>query len=598
MLTVVGSLFDDNHDPIREGTIHLYTDQNKFLAVFTTDREGNFNVNLKSPLPPQLIFRQCQEKSMLADLDGISEQLRKDMAFLKGRTEVAEITYLVVAEIVNSTMNVGQLTLSSPYPKEQVPLSYWFNLGSTVAHTFLLKGLDSIKHKISSSAEYTSADVQAAYGFGSVPLTAENTFKMLTNGICPIYFKRSVDGFLLAEINWDPYNFDKLGSLPNTKLLFDDGVSKSNPPLVRLELQYRKTLHASSLDEDKEPVRISTPDSPDFLTELRAANSAIGVLGETVYHLGIGHVYGAKYAQDVHDYLQGTVLGELLIPHCQFIRKITFDIGDSVIMKGVLDASALNINGIGQLIVDTVAAMNPFTYKPRRVMHDEHYFAKIQRQGYDVIRRAVHEYLSKYRKRVLRDWNAIHLFYADRHRSFPYYRPWNNEDVLTAGYIDTYEIGGFPRQYVPERTKFRETDPAVKAMPWIARDPNGPSETDFFWIELDLTYFIYLVTIYHAWIHLSQSRSDANAPPLTDLNFSPITINNYGAGLNGGITVEEADLQESVLKTLCDFPAEKYALINMAGVYPGLSRRLQEATPQFIQNKLDPQQQIYVSGVI
>jgi hypothetical protein len=583
-LILTGILFDPDNQPIDNGKIHLYNDQDKFLSVFETDSRGNFRTELTLPSTDNLIFRQCRET-----------QLFENKFLFKERTEIAEAKYMMVGQINNDVMNIGMMTLSTPYPKERVPLSYWFNLGKTVISSVLTKKFDDLKHKFSGSSSYTSADVQDAYGFGSVPLTGENTFKMLTNGICPIYFKRSEDGLLLAEVNWNRYNFDKLASLPNVKVFFDDSLSQSSPDLIRIELQYRRTLYAS---DDNEPVRIYLPNQDDFLIGLRAANSAFVVYGQTVFHLGLGHVYGAKYAQDVHDYLQGTVLGDLLMPHCQFIRKITFDLGDIIVTgeQGVINVSALNANGISQILLDTIAAINPFTYQPRTPMSDEHYFAKIQNLSYNIIREAVHEYISKNRKRIIKDWKSIHRFYLERYQSSPLFRSWNGENINN--YIDTNEIGGYPRENVPARTKYHDTDIEVKAMPWIARNPAGPEEFDLYWIELDISHYIHLVSDYHSFVHRSQHYSEAGSPPITDLNFSPITINNYGEGLNGGITIDEANRQQAVLKTLTEFPAHKYALVKADSVYPGLTQRFKDATSEFISYKIDPNREIQVSSVI
>lgn len=612
-VVVVGSLFNNDNMPVHRGKIHLYDDQNKFMTFFRTNENGRFGTILDLPLPPTLTFRLCKERQLIAEVS-------EDSTLIKERNETAEGIYEVVGAIKEGAMDIGVLTLSIQYPKEKVPLSYYFNLGTTIVKTALTKSFDKLKHKLCNRTPYTSADVQAAFGFGSIPLTSDNFFGFLTNGICPIYFQRASNGQLLAEVEWNRYAFDKKESLPNARVYFDDSQFDGNldgsatsaqfqanlegnatsahlPVLTRIELQYRHTLHPSLDEADFDPVIVYLPGQDDFEVGQRACQSSFGLLGETVFHLGIGHVYGAKYAQQVHDYLQGTVLGELLIPHCQFIRKITFEIGKFITgADGVIDASALNVNGIDMSLLDTSASINPFSYKPRRVMWEGHHFAKAQQIAYKMIRAGVREYITTHRDRFLADWQRIHFFYAKRYRSSPFYRPWAGLDV--ENWIDSNEIGGSSRTRIPERTKYRDSDPQVKAMPWICRNPNGPSDLDLYWMELDVSHYIHTVTLYHSWIHRSQHYSGADAPPMTDLNFSPITLNNFGEGLNGGISVSEAETQEAVLNILTKFPAAKYAVTRCTDVVPELQQRFEDATPALLACHIDPHTEIQVASVI
>lgn len=161
---------------------------------------------------------------------------------------------------------------------------------------------------------------------------------------------------------------------------------------------------------------------------------------------------------------------------------------------------------------------------------------------------------------------------------------------------DQREIGGYQRKHAPRRSVFKGEQ--VQSMPWIARNRDGPEAHDLYWIELDVSYFIHLASDFHSSLHISQTRTTTETPPLTDLNFSPITVNDYGAGLNGGITVAEANMQEYLLRILGYFPAADYALINAPGVYSGLAERFRAAAPELAANNLDPATEIYVSTLI
>jgi len=567
MVIFSGRLFNNEECPISNQRIYLYGQDDQFLLKFRTTSDGYFTFDLPSA-QSSIIFRLYQNNKTL------------------------EIKYYIPADInaspyTTTPFDIGSLYFLYPNSEENAPLSYLLDIGITAVGTGLMKGIHMLKRKLFGGS-YTTADIQRDYGFGMVELTHENTFGLLTNGICPIYFKRGTNNQLIAEVIWDKYNLDKLYSLPNVKVCFEN-----NTTINYIQLEYRKTLYSSN---DKEDIRIYYPNSDNFDIGLRAANSAFTLYGEAVFHLGMGHIYGAKYAQYVYDYLRHTCLGDLLLPHCHLIRKITFNIGDKFITgeEGVINISALNINGIDELLSDTISTINPFVYKPREPLWEGHYFAKAQKLGYNIIRRTVREYLLKHRDRIISEWRSIHQFYHKRHRSSPIYR--ELEDLPQ--YVDVNEISGSGRRNVPSQTKYYETDGNVRTIPWICKNSDGPEENDLYWIELDISHYIFMVTVYHSWIHRAQHYNGAGSPPITDLNFSPITINNYGEGINGGITMEEADQQEFILKILSDFPSKKYSLVKSKQVIPELVLNFREAADEFLNCKINVNSEIQVGCVI
>lgn len=578
-LVITGRLLDNNSEPVRNNIIHLYDNHEKMLSCFKTTASGTFITNIDNVDISQytFVFKRCEE---------IQDEY----------IEVSDANYTINVDPNLSSFYIGDIIFELPHEKEDTPINYTLSLGLTTIKSKLVGISGQLKYIF---RKYTTEDIQKNYGFDqSVPLTGYNTFMMLLNGICPIYFKK-VNSSLLAEINWDNYNFDKLASLPNVRVYFDKDFA-----LTRLELQYRKTFHSSLANSDKEPVKVYFPYKPNFKRGLRVANSCFAIFGETVYHLGIGHFYGATYSQNVHDYLSDTILIHLLKPHCKYIRKITFEIGNNKItgQSGVLNVSALTADSINQLIYDTQTSLNPFTFKPREPLCESHHFAKAQQISYKIIRKCVREFLDIHRDSIIKDWKHIHLFYLERHRNSPFYKPWfnsNNND----NFIDSLELGGSslnkgPRSNVPQRTKYLPEDPEVKAMPWIARDPEGPSNDDFRWIELDISYHIHLVTFYHSWVHRSQHyRSDISIP-ITDLNFTPITTNNYGKGLNGGISNNDAELQESILRILADFPLKEYSVMEMSGVYYRIVEEFGKVSDQLVNYSINPTTDIQSSTVI
>lgn len=599
---ITGSLRDCKGQCVKKGKFHIYDHNNRFLAYGKTSSEGNFEVELPASMEllpkATLIFRLCTEEKLASNHPAINcdKVLAKNLSFIKERREVEEVARKV--ELTSSKIDLGDVAMEEPYEEEKVPLSYLFHITTAVIPATFISGIESLRERLDFFGTHDASDIQKAYGVKDVALTSENTWKLLTNGICPIYFKKDSDQ-LVAEINWDDYNFDKLKSLPNVRVIFEE-KSEGQPDIKKIEVRFRETLEPSSEAGDKGDLKVFVPGDDDFNKGLRIANSAFHVYGQTVYHLAIGHVYGARVSQYVHDYLQGTKLGELLIPHCQYIRKISNELGKTAIFgeDGVLNASALSVTGIGQLISNTLAALDPFSFKPREPIGKEHQFANMQQLHYAIVKESVGEYFEKHWEEITRDWKQVHKFFLKLHKSSPTYRPWSGEDLQTASWRDSSEIGGVPHPKAPPRTKYRDSDDGVKAIRHIARNPDKPEEGDRELCEQFFSDFIYHVTGMHSWLHRSQYSEHDLFPHVSDLNFSPITINDYGEGLFGGITEGEANLQHKIIKIFKGFPVDEYALVNADHVYKGLVERVAQAKDKYLACGLDPLTELQVSTVI
>lgn len=563
-INLSGQLFDDRNHRVKNGKFQVYDANDKYIAFARTDKEGKFEFDLPANIQPNdrvaLIFRSCVEEHLASDhpLIAADKQLAKNLRHIKVRTEKQEATLDVALTSLN--MNLGKVILDKPYESQKVPLSYTFNILSAVLPAEFKTGIETLKEKFDFFNTHDVTSIKKAFDVPDVALTSENAWKMMTNGICPQHPKRK-HGLLLFEVNWDAYSFDKLESLPNTRMYFDDTV---NPPkLVRVELQYRNTLHPSSDDKDKGLIYVYIPGLDNFEIGFRAALSAFLAYGETVFHLGLDHVYPAKVSQQIHDYFVGTSLEELLFPHCQFIEKISFELGKNAIFgqTGILNESAMDVAGIGWLISDSEAGYNPLSFEGRTPLSENHLFAIFQRLHYEVIGQGLRKYFENKKDAILADWPKIYRFFRKLHRMSPTYRPWDGQDPKTAGWIDNSEIGGNDDK-VPPRTKFQKTDPGVRAMPRIAKNPKGPEGDDWEMVQRFFIDFIATVTGKHSWIHPKQYEESEIAPHARDPNFSPITVNNFGEGIFGGITIEELTKQEEILEIFRRFPMLKYALIH------------------------------------
>lgn len=550
---ISGTLKDFNENVISKKKVYLYQGQEEQLAFFKTQPDGSFRVSIQNKYQAEainLLFRLTTEIKH-SDPDTNVTLIR-----VRHETEEASVTTkLNVSEIF-----FGIIQMQTAFDEEQVPLSYTLDIGKAVILS-LLKGtvLQTKSSFFGKERSKSIEEIQLSYGVKPVSLSDRNIWQLLTNGICPIYFKDEQNGTISAEFNWNSYQFDKL-SLPNTKAYFS-GWEVSKSKIEKIEVQYRKALDPVIYEEDMHPKTTHYPTDSDFMNVKRKFNNGAFVFGQTVYHLGWGHVYGTRIAQLSYDYLKDTKLGELILPHCKFIRKITNNLGKTAIMGkgGILDRSPLSTQGILQAITRSIGALNPFTSKPRKPMNDDHVFAKDSQIVYDELYAAIDEIITENWKIISTDdWKAVSAFFYKVHSGSPFFQQWENASVNQ--WVDSREIGGIPNPRVPKRTKSDTTDLRVRSIPLIANDSVGPKENDKEMITLFFTDYIHRVVFWHSSIHRTQYKESENFPNSRDVNFTPICLEGNGDEEFGGILEADAIQQHEIVKIFQDFPVRDYAL--------------------------------------
>lgn len=597
-----GTLYHSNGERVNKQHLHVYSKDGVYLGHGKTGRDGRFYVEVRTPAPlvgkVSLTFRLCREAKLVQEhaVLGKDAGLCKKLGFYRGRTETAESVETFVLDRLRK--DLGEVHLEKPYEEEKVPLRYTVDIAKASIPSRITGFLASVREKLDFFNTHGIDDVLDAFDVKSIPLTAENTWKLVTNGICPLYLKDEGE-YLIAEVNWDRYEFDKLESLADVKMWFKKNGDET-PVLDRIDVKFRKTLEPSSKDSDYTPLQTYRASDEGFEEGLRIANCALHVLGQTAFHLGIGHVYGSNAAIAAFDYLIGHPLGDLLLPHCQFIRKISKELGGPVIFEedGVLNVSALSVKGIASLISDSLAALDPFSFKPRQPVNDDHTFAKVQNHHFKVVQESVKEYFDEHWDEMKRDWSPVHGFFRRMFKRSPDYRPWGGVSPAEGQWRDSSEIGGKGTEFLPERSRYRESDDEVRSFRYIATLESGPLAGEREMIEQFVVDFIHHVTLWHSWIHRSQYVSTEASPAVDDVNFAPLSLSKFGKAEYGGISMDETIHQLKIISLFNHFDVENYALVEGGGVYPGLIRRIIASTEGYLANGIDPIKELQVSTVI
>lgn len=586
--TVKGQLVSEGDTPWKKAKFNLYDQEGRFLSYGKTSPDGRFKV-----LVPKLegneekiglIFRLIKEDS------APDERLN----FLKERWEVAEAAPVKVA--VASKVDIGKLDFDDYFTEEKVPLSYTLRVVKAALPAKIKGAVESLKEKLDFFGTHTVESCQKSFGVESTPLTAENTWKLILNGICPIYLKKEGE-YLVADIVWDRYAFDKEMALPNVKAYFK--LEGERGVLREIRVEFQSKIEVGSSEVLDSVTRVYRPGDSDFEEGLRILNSTLHVYGQTVFHLGIGHVYGSFVAQAAYDYLQNTVFGELILPHTHLIRKISNELGKTAIFgeEGILNVSSLSVDSISHRIADTLGALDPFSFRPRAPLTGQHAFSKAQNVHYRNVEEAVREFFDHNWGAIVKEWKMIHAFFDRLHKKSVPYRPWEGLDDLSV-FQDSAEIGGRVEPYLPERTKAKESDGEVRSFRPIAVDPAGPKAVDREMMERFTVDYIHHVTLWHSWLHRSQYTDTPFSPSVMDLNFAPITLGAYGKGAYGGVTEGEAIQQLTIADTFRRFNTRAYALVDDERVYTGLVKRIQATADAYLANGINPLSEIQVSTVI
>ena len=586
--TLQGTLFNSEGDLAGKQRFHIYQDD-QFLAYGKSRSDGTFTVQV--PLNQELdeevslVFRETFETKLAENESSlrVDERLVRNLSFLRDREEKDQAIENI--RLDSAVKDIGEVHFESPYENESVPLSYYFDLFISAVPARLKSLWVSFVDFIDYYRNQDVGQLLDSYNVDRVEMTGSNLWKLLTNGICPIYFKDEGD-FLVAEVNWDKYEFDKLGSLANTRVCFSKS-DEGDPTLELIEVSFRETLQPSGVPEDRTEVAIYTPGDDNFEEGLRIAGSAFNVLGQTVFHLSFGHVYGTQVAMSAHDFLVGHKLGELILPHCQFIRKISHELGKAAIFgeDGVLNASALSAKGIAELISDSVGSLDPFSFEPRSVINENHKFAEAQQHHFAILQEAVHEYFDENWEEMTEDWTAVHSFFYRLFKRLPEHRPWAGD--RDANWRDVGEIGGYDRG-LPEREPYKDRE-GVQSFRHIAKDIDRPEPQDRDLIEKFVVDFIHHVTIWHSWIHRSQYQADEElSPNVLDVSFSPISLENYGEGPYGGMKTEDAKFQLRVTSAFSAFDVGNYRLLENPLVYSGITDRVEAATVGYLTAGIRP----------
>jgi hypothetical protein len=387
-----------------------------------------------------------------------------------------------------------------------------------------------------------------------------------------------VEGDLeIYEVNLDRYSFDKDFCQPNFRL----EVNKNTDEFVQLTLEWTKKVGKKVVDLN---IQTYLKGCSNLEEGLLGMNATIALYGQGVYHLGLRHMWGAFVAQKVLDILPGTKLGELLIPHSGLTKKITSELGGTIIsgQGAVLDISGFDNKGISDLLIDVVGGKDPFASRVEEEPDEKFVFARAITMHYKPVRGGGNEFINNSWEQMKREWKINSRFFRELHESsMPYCSFYGKDDDKT----------------LPPRTVHKGV---LRSVRLIAKNPNAPEKIDKKMIKRFCADFISSQTLEHDWIHRSQfeERREQHVTPISDPEVFPLGLAPYAQGPScGGMPLKDATRQIELAATFRDFQIDNYTIKNDLNVCKEIARRIDRARDKYLKLGIDPDK-IPVSIVI
>lgn len=587
-VNVTGKLFDFYEQSLKKQEVNVYDFNNNHLNKITTSPTGRFNVeiNCQKRDTINLIFRYTlatRTRSLAESVVGFVT------GFFNANDETQEIRCSFKAS--RSKIDLENLNIRDKKNEETPPGSYLGDVVGAVAkaekNLITAKAATLLSHGEEAPWSDTISALQSNLGITPIPLTNQSVWESLTEGIRASCNFRKQGKELTVQFVW-PYERDKLMSLPEVKAVFIE--NSPCPQIKKIKVKFSDTLDPAKINEMMGPSTTYKPERAHFEEGLRILNSAILLEGQIKDHLTFGHLYGAQIAQKAIDNLIGSTFGDkLILPFCSLIRFISYQAGDPQIFgkSGILNRSGLSQEGIWQKCYDTLGGIDFATFEPRTPINEKHKFAHAQKIYFEMLKNKIALFVDDNWKTISKsDWPAIHKFFKELHKNSADFCPAVEGQAKDGSYLDSSEIEGVDNPNAPARTKCMESDEKVRSLRPVATNPSGPNKTDKEMLIRFATHFIHFVTFRHTMAHHSQFEG-THAPHGMDLNFSPITLENYGKGPQGGISYNDAMDQLRLAEVFKNFPEENYSLLRSKSVPEEIIEGLKEISEDMLKYDVD-----------
>lgn len=531
--TIIGRLLHPNGDPIVDQQVALYTThwfKEQLVSITETDSKGNFTFkiikNYREKKPYDAILRVFteivpSEGEGYRVIDGIPTSIN-----IESKVDLKDL----MVELYEKKPDLPILKTPADPNKRPQKMSRDFSF-----RIFKAGFNEKIKQKLlklkSLVSQVTTEDVQNLFGAKApdLALTEENTIDMILNGIYPCKFFKTAEGDLKNIINWDAYDKSTSPDLPNVTITLNFKNQKLK--IKSIEVHYLG-----------EPVLISKPTDSNFTHFLYIYNSVAMTLGETISHLGFGHLMFDQLAAAFFRDIKKHPIKELLKPHFDGIAVIDHE-GETLIFgkSGVLNISGLTEKGIDQILKKYLSSLDFTHFEPTQPIADNHRFAKASQLYWKIVDEVVNQFFKEHEKEISDSSHWYEIFNMSNTLV---------RDSLAFEEFETKETKGEwvdNLDYSPKgRVIYKEQ---LKAIRPITSSQSSPKPDDIERLKQFCKFSLYLV--FNHWVvHSSQAKF------LTNLKFGSMAPENRSKGPYGDTKPENAERQLAVAHILTDFTPE------------------------------------------
>eukprot|EP01064_Diplonema_japonicum_P012597 TRINITY_DN1_c0_g1_i3.p1 TRINITY_DN1_c0_g1~~TRINITY_DN1_c0_g1_i3.p1 ORF type:complete len:608 (+),score=232.26 TRINITY_DN1_c0_g1_i3:55-1878(+) len=232
------------------------------------------------------------------------------------------------------------------------------------------------------------------------------------NGFNPCLFKKHKDGRLYIDFKYDGIELDGDYWGPNCSAFFNYNEDTGDLKVESIEITNRIGAWVRGANACLgKPVVYKPTDGDNWDKAKRVWRMNYFLFGEVVTHLGGTHLNIEQYVVPMMRNVRRNPIFNLLFPHTY--GTVSINEGADNLLTGGMALVPLG-SALSKLSVATAAkasfgAMNWADWSPRKQMNENHYFAKLQQEFWDICTKHVDKYFDEHEAEIIEFWEEIKL---------------------------------------------------------------------------------------------------------------------------------------------------------------------------------------------
>lgn len=221
--------------------------------------------------------------------------------------------------------------------------------------------------------------------------------ELVLNGFNPCLFEKGEEGELIVDFRWEGLEQDGRHFAPSTRAFFrlEEAEGATKLRLKAIEVQKRVGASASAHAMPRPCRRYGPTDGKKWERVKRLFRCNYFLFGEVHTHLTGTHLNIEQYIMPVRRNLLQSPVAALLLPHLYGTTAVNLAANDILLhAEGLVQlTSALTTNSVQHAARRHLGTLNWKGFTPRKVICDDHSFAKVGQLMWNVLQGYVSAYL-------------------------------------------------------------------------------------------------------------------------------------------------------------------------------------------------------------